>query len=435
MAAVAEHLSQLRSFLKAEGRSDERASRRDEHLAASLKPCYLIHGAEPYFARQFVDTLKDLLFGPGNPEVNLVRFWMDETKWVEVIDAARTTPSFFSPWRMVVAEHLLEGESRSKEKEEDKEEDKKEDEKDEAKEKVKEAEKAKVFVLDEYVASKLSLPGTILVVICPTGFGRSIPAKVLRAFASQKKSGRSEDPEDKTRAETNRGKNVMMLEMPALKSKPLSGWLNDEAEKRGFSLTREAKSRLAEVCGSDLLKLTNELDKLWAYAADRVASKTAVNAEDVDQVCAWTKDLEAWSLTDALSAGDWSRCARVLDKLFREGEPGQKILAQIGRFLRNVLLARVLLEEKRMSRKEVFSRFNPNIKENLYWLYDKKLKEFFRPVDILSPGRLRDLLLELSRQDAALKSGADAPRERIEAFVYDCCRAIKEGEIRRTARG
>ncbi|MBM3296583.1 MAG: DNA polymerase III subunit delta [Candidatus Aminicenantes bacterium] len=420
MATVAEYLNGLRSFLKAGGRRGEKASCRDEDLAAFLKPCYVIRGAEPYFARQFVDTLRDLLFEPGSPEFNVVRFWMDETKWVEVIDAARTTPSFFSPWRLVVAEYLPEGETRAREKkEEEKEEEEEEEDEEQGKNK-----KAKAAPLDAYLQSPLSLPGAILIVICPAGFRGAVPSPVLRAIAPGKTSGRTAAPDS-----------VVVLEMPALKKGALSGWIDDEAGRRGFSLTKEAKSRLAEVCGSDLLKLMNELDKLQAYAAEKVASGAAVSAEDIDKVCAWTKDLEGWNLTDALSSGAWPRCALVLDKLFMEGEPGQKILGQIGGFLRDVRLARALLEEKQMSRKEVFSRLKPNIKENFYELYEKKFKDFFHPVDRLSRTKLRDLFLELSRQDAALKSGADAPRERIEAFVYDCCRAIKEGEIRRTARG
>ncbi|OGD10304.1 MAG: hypothetical protein A2Y86_03920 [Candidatus Aminicenantes bacterium RBG_13_62_12] len=418
MASVTEYLRELQSFLKKadknKGRDDGKEPKEPvrQSLADFLSPCYFLHGDEPFFGRRFVDSLKGLLFESGSPEFSLDRFWMDESGWAEVIDAARTAPTFFSPWRLTLAEFPIRGEDRFKDREEDKLTD------------------VEAEILDEYLQERRSLPGAVFVVLYPSRFRHYRSSPVYKMF--EKHSRRPKRSDEMPPSKEEQRENVVELGMAALKPKALQGWLNDELEGRGLVLAPEAGARLIEVVGSDLQRLMIEIDKLQSYAADKVAARQAVDVEDIDRVCAWTREVEAWSLTDALSTADWPRCVEVLDKLFKEGEAELKVLNDIAGFFRDVRLARSWLEDKSMDRKAVFSKLKPQIKESYGSLYAQKFREFFLPVDRLSRPQLRRLFLELNRLDNAFKSSAGAQREMIESFVFEYCRGARDDKLRRT---
>lgn len=408
MAAVSEHLRNLQGLFKEKehpGKNGRAA------LADSLHPCYFVHGDEPYLGRLFVDRLKELLFESGSADFNVDRFWMDEAGWADVIDAARTAPTFFSPWRLVTAEFLMRSEDRFKDREEDKLSD------------------AEAVILEKFLSVPHSLPGTILVVFYPSRFRHYKSSPVFKAFSahflSAKKASRDSDEEKEPENKTVR--QVAEVEISSLKFAVLQSWLVRELEKRKLALTPEARARLVEVTGNDLRKLTSEMDKLQAYAADTGRSRAAVDAEDVDRVCAWTREVEPWGLTDALSIADWPDCARVLDRLFREGEAELKIFNDIAVFFRDIRQAKAWLEEGALDRKAIFAKLRPKIKEKHGILYARKFREFFLSVDRLSRSRLRRLFLELSRLDGLFKEGVDVQREMIETFVCDYCRGVREG--------
>ena len=70
---------------------------REEELA----PGYFFYGEESYFADLFVAELASLLAPGDSPDFRVERFYLDETGWGEVLDAARTAPFLFSPWRVI----------------------------------------------------------------------------------------------------------------------------------------------------------------------------------------------------------------------------------------------------------------------------------------------------------------------------------------------
>ncbi|NTV82045.1 MAG: hypothetical protein HGA24_11565, partial [Candidatus Aminicenantes bacterium] len=71
---------------------------REETLLAG----YLFYGEEDYISEEFVEGLKRVLADPSGEEVRLTRMDLDETRWREVVDAARTAPFLFEPWRAIV---------------------------------------------------------------------------------------------------------------------------------------------------------------------------------------------------------------------------------------------------------------------------------------------------------------------------------------------
>lgn len=353
---------------------------------------YFIYGQESFPARKFVDQLRALLLPADNQPVNFDRFWMDEANWTEVIDAARTAPLFISPWKLIVAEFLR--------REDDQDKNRQEDQLSEVEEKV----------LADYFASPSSR--SVIVVIYPRSAWNAKGAPVFKFFTKRLSDG------------------VVSMELKPLKEKDLRSWLERGLSERKLSLTPEARARLEEIVGNGLEQLSSEMDKLASFSA----GKATVEAEDVDQVCGWTRNPESWSLSEALSRADLRSCLEVLDGLFKSGEEGIKVLNTVARFFQEVLLAKAWLREKAKDRKEIFRTFRPRISEKFGKWYEDKFREYFGLVDRLSLRDVRRILNELARIDRTIKSSDVSARILLESFVFEYCRRLKEPPLTRIGR-
>jgi DNA polymerase III delta subunit len=339
-----------------------------------------------------VNQLRALLLPADNQPVNYDRFWMDEANWREVIDAARTAPLFISPWKLIVAEFLR--------REDDQNKNRPEDQLSEVEEKV----------LADYFASPS--PRTVIVVIYPRSAWNAKAAPLFRFFTKRLSD------------------QVVSKELKPLKDKSLRAWLERGLSERKLALSPEAKARLEEIVGNDLEQLSNEMDKLASFSAGKVA----IEAEDVDQVCGWTRSLESWRLSEALSRADLRSCLEVLDGLFKSGEEGIKVLNNVTRFFQEVLLAKAWLREKVKDRKEIFRAFRPHISEKFGKWYEDRFREYFRLVDGLSGQELDGLLEELCRIDRLVKSSDVSARILLESFMVEYCRRTKKAPAMRFGR-
>ncbi|MBE3131195.1 MAG: hypothetical protein IMZ54_10850, partial [Acidobacteria bacterium] len=68
----------------------------------SLLAGYMFFGEETFLAEEFIEELKRTLASSADDEFRLTRMDLDETKWREVIDTARTAPFLFASWRAIV---------------------------------------------------------------------------------------------------------------------------------------------------------------------------------------------------------------------------------------------------------------------------------------------------------------------------------------------
>ena len=70
---------------------------REENLLAG----YFFYGEETFLVEEFLADLKTLLASASTEEFHLERFYLGETKWAEIMDAARTAPFLFHSWRVL----------------------------------------------------------------------------------------------------------------------------------------------------------------------------------------------------------------------------------------------------------------------------------------------------------------------------------------------
>lgn len=342
-----------------------------------LSPCYFLYGEETYLAHQFVRQLKDAIIAPDAQGFNLERFDLEDSRWADIIDLARTVPFFFSPWRIVVVK-LSEGRG----------------------DKLSSLEEN---ILREYFRSPSQR--TILIVIFSGKIKKFHP--LVKFFASLPSSS------------------VLLKELKPLKESGLISWMDKKLEGLGKSATPEAKRRFVEIIGNDLQRINNELEKIATFVGER----RVIDLDDVNQVCDWVKTFVAWELTNCLEKADYEQTLIVLNRFFKEGVESEYIVGIMANFLRDLLLAKLWLRENR-DKKEIFAELRPRIDVKFKNLYVTKFKELFALVEGFSDDDLSDTIGDLRKIDLLIKTSDASAQILLERFIFDYCnrRSKKRGK-------
>ena len=372
---------------------------REESLLAG----YLHFGEEEFLAEEFIDELKGVLASSAGDEFRLTRMDLDETKWREVIDTARTAPFLFESWRAIVV-RIPERRAGS-----DKGHDRKSGADGEEGKGTKFLSVMDQKILRDYFASP---PSRTVLVVIRAGRVRKDDS-VVRFFRSLPKGV------------------FAVLEMKQLSAAALMKRAEEKANALGKTLTERAKRRLFEVLGQDLRLTLNEVEKLAVY----VGEKKGIEEEDVDQVTAWQRSFKAYELDDALAAADFAKQAAILNDLLAEGERPEQIVGRLAGFFRNVLAAQTWLRERSRTTEEIFHEIFPYISKNFGDLYRRKNADFFGVVEGLSPADLSALLGKLRKVDILLKTTEAVPKRVLEIFLREYCLARSKRTIISPERG
>lgn len=362
---------------------------------------YFFYGEETFLADQFVDQLRDMLAASSGEDFHVDRFYLDETKWMDIIDTARTVPFLFHPWRVICVRipERKAGSDRGGWKKGDGDGD--------------EGKGARFLsetdqkIIRAYFAEPSAR--TTLVVVLP-GKVRKNDA-VVRFYSSLPKSA------------------VLVKEVKPLYYEGVKRWADRKTQALGKSLTEGAKARLYEIVGSDLRLLTNELEKLAVF----VGEKRGIDEDDVNQATGWLRSYEAYELDDVLTNADFGKGVSVLSSLFSEGEKPEMILARLATFFRNVLTAQTWLREKSLTRDEIFQHFFPYILKTQGDFYRGKFGAFFSVVEGLSRADLNFVLRELQKADIKIKTTDAEEQTVLEIFLKEYC--LLRGAKKAISRG
>jgi DNA polymerase-3 subunit delta len=140
--------------------------------------------------------------------------------------------------------------------------------------------------------------------------------------------------------------------------KPLSAtasteWARAQAETRGVMISRQAASALSGLCGSDLWRLSGELDKLINYKMGLANPLEAlqIEREDVESMVRGVFDENIFALTDAISQRNKGLAFELLEKEIDNGLAESYLLHMIERQFRILLQVRQGLDQGLSSRK------------------------------------------------------------------------------------
>ena len=122
--------------------------------------------------------------------------------------------------------------------------------------------------------------------------------------------------------------------------------LTDWIKRRFRALDKDIDSELCRyllfLCGDLMNGLISEIGKIGAFARG-----ARITREDIDAVATPQLDAVIFRMTDAIGAEDFDKAARVLGDLLRMQEKPAKILFSLGKHLRQLYSARLMLKAHR----------------------------------------------------------------------------------------
>lgn len=249
----------------------------------TLRPAYLLAGAEALLRDDALEALRQAVLGTGPADFDFDRLEGERTTPGGLLDAVRTLP-VLAPRRLVV---LREPEAR----------------------------RGRAGDLGDAVAAAVEATAggsTVLVVVAAKVDKRSRWVKAFRAPA------------------------VLVACDPPKGGRAVVAFAREEAARQGLTLGPGAAEALAEAVGPQLLLLRGELEKaaLLAGPGERVTREHVI--ESASQVA----EEPIWDLTDAIGEGRTADALALLSRMLRAGAPPPVVLGALTGHFRRLTRAR-----------------------------------------------------------------------------------------------
>ena len=345
-------------------------------MAGSVRPAAVqaIVGEDSYLAEAALERVLRSAVGEGGDEATRV-FYGDETKWAEVLGAARTG-SLFAPSRAIVvrrAELFSEDRGRKEEREGKDDEDGAasggaEPEAPEASGRKTKKAAPPEHPLLSYVSSPA--PDVTLVLVAARPDKRRQPWKAVLP-------------------------RVEVHEAAPLKRAALRGYVEQELRRRGLRLSRDVLGLVLDEVGQDLRRLMGEIDKLEAF----VDGRAEFTVEDVSALLGKGLGQPLYLLSDAFAARDTPRALELVERLLGDGEPGPLVVAALHRALRQVRGA-VALRSAGVPAAQIGARLLPPHMQF-------KLEALLTAAKRWSEPEIRRAIVLLEATDRGIKRGGD----------------------------
>ena len=245
--------------------------------------CYL-HGEESFLIDRATKLLLDKAIDPSLKDFNYNVFFGNESKGVDIVDAALTLP-MFAERRAVL---------------------------------VKRAELLKV----ESMEALLGYIGKPAATTCLIFNGLKIDQR-KKFYLELKKQG-------------------ALVEFKRLYDNKLSSFILGEAAILGKPIDPAAADLLSMLIGNNLQELSSQLEKLAVYAGTR----PKITLDDVRAVATTSKSFTVFELARYLGTKDLQQALKSLDTLFRNGEEVPMMLGALSRHFRQLWRVRELQERK-----------------------------------------------------------------------------------------
>lgn len=256
-----------------------------------------IFGEEQFLVERAVHALLERAIDPTLKDFNFNLFFGNESKGVDIIDAAQTLP-MFSDRRAVL---------------------------------VKRAEQLKADALEVMLPYiKNPAPGTCLLLT-----GTKIDQR-KKFFIELKKHGE-------------------LIEYKRFYDNKLTGFIQSEAVVQDKPIDSAAAELLAMLIGNNLQELSSQIEKLAVYAG----SKQRITVDDVRTMASSSKAFTTFELAKYLGLRDVTNSIRSLDALFLNGEGAPMMIGALTSHFRKIWRVRELLDKK-MSQSDIGKELSIN---------------------------------------------------------------------------
>jgi DNA polymerase III subunit delta len=318
-----------------------------------ISPVVTFLGEEAFLKDRALDTVLNRFLDSDSRAFNFRSLIAEEVKDTAFLDEASTMP-MFGEWKVVYIKHasLLEKIlGRIKE------------------------------YLEEYIANPSQ--GTLLIFDLDRWEGSS----KLKAILSKK---------------------TMVVEFNPLSEKEIPSWITGHLRSLNFQIETAAVQALTERLGTDLQKISAELEKLMLFRQ----SERKICLQDVETAVGYTPTAKIWDWTDALMDQNATRSVELLHDLLEQEEQPVYCIALLAKQYQKMILAKEMVIQKIPP-----ATIAQKINKPVYYL-QKYLAQLsrFRMVDLVKAIEI------LSFADRALKSGqAKEDRTILELVTLQLC--------------
>lgn len=198
--------------------------------------------------------------------------------------------------------------------------------------------------------------------------------------------------------------NGQVVEFARQEQSDLVDWVHRRFRALGKEIDSELARYLIFHCGDLMNGLIGEIEKIGAFAKG-----TRVTKQDIDAVATPQLDAVTYKMTNAIGEGDFDTAASILGDLLQMQEPPVKIVYSLGKHLRQLYSARLVMEQHQTS-------------EDLANLWDIKSYPARKLMDSARRFSLpwcRKAVVRCAQADLALKSGGGNDRETLCSLLLD----------------
>lgn len=197
-------------------------------------------------------------------------------------------------------------------------------------------------------------------------------------------------------------------------------WVHGYVAQSGGFIEPQAAAYLAGMVGGDLLRLSNELDKLLLYAG----KKGRIGKAEIDELVRYSRELSNFDLTDAIVDGDRKRALTLLDHIFANPPEAPQtlsilILGAIASNFRRLLAAKELMRQNAPN-----SEVAKAVGMSPYAV--TRFNERARKIE--TDGLLKGIA-RIAQTDVALKSSLATPRLQLELLICELCPPLAERRV------
>ena len=286
----------MRAFAQAERFVSELESRK-------LRAAYVFVGDEGFFRKRFRDAILEHLVPADLREFSFFEFDLAENDLAEILDRART-PSLMAPFQVFFVRGVKNLFGRG-------------------------SNEQKLAALEDYC--KNPNPDALLVFVADH---ISIPADVRRM--------EMQDKERYQRIRETMGQYCGIVELARVAESEAVRWISDYCAGRGVGVKIEADGarELVDALGSDMMMISNELEKMILYVGER----KRITLADVETMVLAAKQRSLYELTDAISSKQPVRALEVLNAILMSGEGEEAAIGHIYMLAKTFRQMLVILE-------------------------------------------------------------------------------------------
>lgn len=189
-------------------------------------------------------------------------------------------------------------------------------------------------------------------------------------------------------------------------------WIRDYVTRAGCSIDQASAAYLVAMVGVDLMRLSNELEKLIAFVGD----KGRITQDEIDELVRHSREHSNFELTDAVVEGNRKKALNLLHRIFDNASESPQSLSLM------ILGAIASNYRKMLGAKELMKQNAPNSEvARIVGLPPFKVGQFNEQVRRVETSQILKGIQRIAATDVALKTSMATPRMLLEVLICELC--------------